>query len=78
MMPHRGMSWDGMLDTTHRYDQGPATFRQAAPAVDWVGPDTTTGDPRLTPDGDVARRGTIPPYVPYAVLSPGVLTSVPQ
>jgi hypothetical protein len=52
-------------------------FRKPMTGSQWqMGPDD--GDPRLTPSGDVARRGTIPAYVPYAILNPGVISSVPQ
>lgn len=62
------------------YVDHPATFRQSFGA--WTSDSTAAllggEDPRLTPSGDVARRGTIPPYVPFAVLSPRYPMALPQ
>lgn len=52
-------------------------FRRSMAGADWSGP-LGPGDPRLTPAGDHARDGTIPDYVPFAVINPGRFTSVPQ
>lgn len=53
-----------------------ATFRREYP-TGWVGP-LGPGDPRLQAGGDHARRGSIPPYVPMAKLSPASTWMVPQ
>lgn len=55
-------------------------FRGHHPAgLDWNTSAALGGqDPRLTPSGDVARRGTIPSYVPFAPVNPRRIVNLPQ
>jgi hypothetical protein len=78
MMPNRHAEirpwWDNPV--VHAPFDGD-DFRRPMPGADWAGP-LGPGDPRLTPAGDIARRGTIPEYVTYAVQHPGNITTTVQ
>lgn len=76
-MPYREMPHWGQMPVIH--DTGAPTFRQRMHGAEWSMQSTPGGgDPRLTPSGDIARRGTIPPYTPYAVINPGRVVNRPQ
>lgn len=76
MIPHRPMVpyWEN--PTIH--DPPAADFRCPHTEAQWSNPFGDNGDPRLTPSGDIARRGTIPAYVPFAVMNPANIDRVPQ
>lgn len=77
MLPYRQMNHWGQMPVIHQFPD--ADFRTKMPAADW-NPTSALGgqDPRLTPSGDIAREGTIPDYVTYAVLNPRAVTAIPQ
>ena len=76
-MPYRPMWHWGQMPVLHAFPG--ADFRTPMPAADW-NPTSALGgqDPRETPSGDIARAGTIPDYVPYAVINPRRPVTVPQ
>lgn len=75
---YRNMPPYGQAPEPYRMGHGDL-FRHALPGAGWSDTVALGGqDPRLTPSGDVARRGTIPAYVPFAVLNPGKIVNIPQ
>lgn len=77
MIPNRHETAPPWWAQIPRHPMQPATFRREHKGLQWSGP-MPVGDPRLTAEGDIARAGTIPDYVPMAVLNPGRYTSIPQ
>lgn len=79
MVPYRPMTpWWYRPPIYHDYAP---SFRNQGQTKDLGWNDTAAlggQDPRLTPSGDIARHGTIPSYVPYAVLNPGRIHNIPQ
>ena len=75
MVPYRDMGpwWENPTvwappSPTFRMDHLGAQWNAAPPG----------GDPARTANGDIARAGTIPQYVPYALLHPGMIGTTPQ
>lgn len=75
MVPYRDMGpW---WETPTIWAPPSPTFRMSHPEAAWNAA-PAGGDPARTAGADIARRGTIPSYVPYAVINPGRLTTTVQ